>query len=1384
MEGIRSTSETDVTGFLQGGGQMGELIRNFEWGNTPLGPPELWPTGLKTCVQIMLTSRQPIWVTWRPEMITLYNDPYREILQKKHPGALGQPILSIWKEVAHEVEELLASVWSNKKGIYRESQLFLMERNGFPEETYYTFSYTPVTGDSGTTEGIICFNSDDTERIISQRQLTTLTTLGKKLTGCTKKEEVLERLIATITDNPKDFTFALLYDITDDKATLTAHTELGQTVSLVPATIHFSSEDEIASLCKAACVTRSHRILENLTTKIGMMPQGSWAAPPDKAIILPVGHHPIGLLIIGCNPYRLLDEKLISFYELVTDQLSTSLGSVQAFEEERARIAALAEIDRAKTTFFSNISHEFRTPLTLLLGPLEELMHDPGIRGHNKERTEIAFRNANRMQKLVNLLLDFSLIEAGKMEAMFEPVDIVAITEDLASNFRSAIERSGMTLEIEKEEIGAPIYVDVGMWEKIILNLLSNAFKYCMKGSITVSIRKRDCAVGISVADTGTGIPEGDLHRIFERFYRARNGKGRSQEGTGASLAMVKELVKIHGGEISVISEIDKGSCFTIVLPVGSKHLPAKAVREGRPIGALKTFATASSYVDDAMKWLPTRHHHEAYFPAGVKTKNHRKYSVLLADDNQDMRHFVERLLESEFNVMVAHDGEEAFRLAAHHIPDLILSDIMMPELDGFGLLRKLKAHLSTRNIPVIFISARAGEEARVEGIRAGADDYLTKPFSSKELVARVTNRIAISQVRRRTEKEFFNLFLQSPAHIHVMKGPEHVLEFFHPMGVSFTGRDITGMKIREALPAMEGRGYFEMLDQVYYDGITIRLDESKAVFADENGNETDHFFNITYQPWRDLDGNVQGVIQFTTEVTEQVRAKLKIQESEERLRVAMDILELGTWEYDPRSDYLFFSEKMLSLFGFSPDEKIKLADALAVIVEEDRPHVIEAIRETLKPGAGRYDKEYSLINRADGQRKTIRASGKVFFDTNGKPVRVIGTGLDITEWKKAEQQLRESEERFRVLVTSIQQIVWTSDSSGNQEYLSDQWKELTGSPVEEGINHFIDYIHPEDSDRFLRTWREALSTGNPWKAEYRLLNRNTGKYRWMHGNSYPLKDSQGRILKWIGSASDIHSLKEQSHLLEQLVYERTKALKELNESLSSSNEDLQQFAHVASHDLKEPIRKIKTYSNRLQEEFRSHLPEKAFSFLNKIQGASDRMYSMIDGVLSYSSLTSLQLTFETVDLNALVEEIKTDLEVLIHEKKATIESMRLPSVDGAPLLLYQVIYNLINNSIKFSKPDVLLHIKISCSSYSDAKGRFEKIMITDNGIGFDPSQADRIFTTFTRLNSKDKFEGTGLGLSLCRRIVQRHGGRIFAEGKEGVGAKFTILLPARLPVD
>ena len=433
----------------------------------------------------------------------------------------------------------------------------------------------------------------------------------------------------------------------------------------------------------------------------------------------------------------------------------------------RKRAEALAEIDRAKTAFFKeNASHEFRTPLTLMLGPLQDLL----ARSHThlsptaKEQLELANRNGARLLRLVNTLLDFSRIEAGRVKAVYQATDLAMFTAELASVFRSATERAGLKLVVNCHPLSEVAYVDRDMWEKIVLNVLSNAFKFTFEGQLTVSLTQIEHTAELRIQDTGVGIPPEEIPNLFDRFHRVPNTRSRTHEGSGIGLALVHELVKLHGGSIRVESVPGQGSTFIVNIPLGQDHLATSQVGGDRPLSSTATGATP--FVQEALRWLPNAENagtseiiadYELMAvpcpPVSEGAASTTRSRVLVADDNADMRLYVARLLSERYDVTAVANGRDALESVRQQVPDLILSDVMMPELDGFELLRELRAQPETKTIPIILLSARAGEESRVEGLDAGADDYLVKPFSARELIARVQTHIQLAKVRKEADQ-------------------------------------------------------------------------------------------------------------------------------------------------------------------------------------------------------------------------------------------------------------------------------------------------------------------------------------------------------------------------------------------------------------------------------------------------------------------------------------------------------------------------------------------------------------------------------------------------------------------------------------------------------
>ncbi|MET7969884.1 SpoIIE family protein phosphatase [Micromonospora sp. NPDC005305] len=734
----RSSSETGETlppllsAAFAAGGEMGERLRGFNWSRSPLGAPHRWPPALSHAVSTMLSSRAQIVLFWGPDHLAFYNDAYRPTIGDKHPTVLGQSARQHWAETWDVLGPLLDGVHGTGAPYRGENHPFVLNRHGFLEDVYFDISYDPIRDADGSVSGVICFVNETTGRVVGERRLRALAELGTELADVGSTLE-LGRAVARVLDTHRadvPFSAVWLHDETGVPVLAgCAGLDPGRVAGGPPEPRSGEAPDEARWVPTADL--------------LGAVPPDA----ADRALLLPLTavNEPAGVLLLGVARRLPFTDDYRHFADLVAAQISRAVGKQRAYEQERARAAALAALDHAKTNFFANVSHEFRTPLTLVLGPLEDLLADRDVPDAYLDRLTVMHRNALRLLKLVNTVLDFSRLESGRLTARYQPTDLADYTSRLASTFRSATERGGLRLVVDCPPLPSPVYVDRDMWEKIVLNLVSNAVKFTFDGEIRVRVSARAGAAVLEVTDTGVGIAPEELPQVFERFHRVPGARARTHEGTGIGLALVRELVEMHGGTVEARSVVDQGTTFTVTVPFGYAHLPADRVSALAPVPPAEP-EQARLYVAETALWtdavarpggLPES--------AGVAGGAGR---ILVADDNADLREHVGRLLSPAYEVVAVPDGVEALRLAVDSPFDLVLTDVMMPRLDGFGLVTALRANPVTRHVPIVLLSARAGAAEEVAGLSVGADDYLTKPFSSQELIARVRANVELGQLR------------------------------------------------------------------------------------------------------------------------------------------------------------------------------------------------------------------------------------------------------------------------------------------------------------------------------------------------------------------------------------------------------------------------------------------------------------------------------------------------------------------------------------------------------------------------------------------------------------------------------------------------------------
>ncbi|WP_342648291.1 ATP-binding protein [Mucilaginibacter sp. CSA2-8R] len=1001
--------------FLSGGGEMGKLIRTMDWSNTALGPIESWPQSLRTSVSLCLSSTFPILIAWGPETIQIYNDSYRPICGAKHPESMGQNFRICWETALPVVGDKFDR-GQHGEGTYIKDQRMFLDRYGYLEESFMTFSFAPIRDESGGVGGIFHPITETTDKMLSARRTQVLRDLGAAIGKAKSVHEIGEITQGHYNDYVLDLPFLLFYEMKDGSAELISSAGIPINSTLTPASIPLDG-DAAWPLYK---VMQTREILEvdNLQQRFGPFSCEPYELPPHTAVILPLHisgqAEPMGFMIAGVSACRALDNEYLNFYNLLATTYNTAVTNVYAYEQEQKRAEALAAIDRSKTAFFSNVSHEFRTPLTLMLGPLEDMLSKNNA--EFAEPLEAVQRNALRLLKLVNNLLDYSRVEAGRAQAAYQLTNLCELTTDLASSFRSIIEKAGMKLEVNCSEDKGNIFVDRQMWEKIVLNLLSNAFKYTLEGTISIMQHQENNQVVLQVKDTGVGIPAKELPHMFERFHRIENSAGRTHEGTGIGLSLVHELVNLHSGHITVDSVEGEGSVFTVTIPVGYAHLPAERLVDGEK--KTDTSALKGAFLQEAISLLQTDTNTDAHDSLASQNFNsnvsvpadaEKDVEVLVVDDNADMRAYLARLLEPYFSVITATDGQDALSKLNNNLPALVISDIMMPVMDGKAMLRQIRSTQRTARLPVIFLSARAGEEARIDGLEAGADDYLVKPFSAAELLTKIRAQINISKARQHAEEQLRNLFIQAPVAIAIYYGPQFIVELANEKMLEYWGLDesaILYQPLLEILPQLKAAGFDDVMQHIYKTG-ERHIASQVPLHLNRNAQTETVYINLTMEALRDQHGIISGIVAVAAEVTEQVIARKDAEKANATLKLAMNAAGMGIWRNETGSDVLEVSEKARDIHGLPHGTALSFSSTQQLILPEYYDPLMSSIRSAIENKSS-FNEDYQIQPVGTQNIRWINSVGQVEVDNDGDVKAIVGTIIDITETK--EDELRKND--------------------------------------------------------------------------------------------------------------------------------------------------------------------------------------------------------------------------------------------------------------------------------------------------------------------------------------------------------------------------------------
>jgi PAS domain S-box-containing protein len=1340
MNTLQIKSQTDVSSpaepgladletIFPGDSEMAGRMRAFEWSASALGSTHDWPENLRVAIRLCLTSRFPICLWWARPLRFLYNDAFRSWLSDtKHLRALMQLGREVWSEDWHIIEPMLERVLATGNATWSEDVELYHNRHVPQEEVYITWSFTPIlAADGHTVDGIFCPCSETTEKVIGARRLETLRKLAVRASEARSVDAACDEAVAVLGENARDIPFAAIYVATNgDDARLSAAV-LPRGEHCLPSTVR-ASDDDAASPWPLAWVLRTKRAADclGIDARGVQLHAGPWPDLTQTALVVPIqaAHDNLaGLLVVGVSPRRPLDAAYRTFFDLVAGHIATAISGAQAYEAQRERAEALAELDRAKTAFFSNVSHEFRTPLTLMLGPIEDILARADDEFTvSRDELDLVHRNTLRLLKLVNTLLDFSRIEAGRIEAVYEPTDLATYTVELASVFRSAIEKAGLKLIVECPPLPEPIYIDREMWEKIAFNLLSNAFKFTFQGVIKVELRWQGNHVELKVADTGVGIPEAELPHIFERFHRIRDIRSRTHEGTGIGLSLVQELVKLHAGEVRVESKEGGGTTFFVSVPIGAAHLPRERIGVERTMPS--TAMGATPFVEEALRWLPDvpggtgsifgvqssmLDAESRQLEGGERIKDERsgnvdnipqskirnlKSKILVADDNADMRQYVRRILASRYEVTTVADGLTALDAIGRELPDLIVADVMMPKLDGFGLLRAVRSDARLVSVPVVMLSARAGEEATVEGMQAGADDYLAKPFSASELLARVSARLEIARANRAAlEREHKLRLAAEQAEVEVARKNDEL-------------RDAYGRT--ESVLASVADTHI-LFDQEWR---YIYVNDAAARAIDRPREQI--LGRTLWELYPDIAG---------TELDRQYRRAM-----ENRVPMAFDF-------HYPRTDAWWANR-------FYP-----VPEGLAVFATNitDRKRVEEVL------GRAREELEQRVIDRT----RELSALNEELTK-------------EIAERECAEQRLRRSENYLSEGQRLTKTGIWAWNSSTGDLFWSEQEFSIFGLDPQKGTpspSMVLDLIHPDDRSFVQQRLENAVRETKDIEWDCRVI-ASDGTIKNVHTTAHPVFAS-GMLTEYVGTTMDITARKQAEDALHEAREELTRVSRAVT---------IGELAASIAHEVNQPLSAVVTNGNAGLRWLAGDAPnlDEARQALRRIIRDGNRASDVIAKIRLLVQKTGTEK--EQFDLKEAIAETVSLAQAEIRRREVAVRTELaddLPAVIGDRVQLQQVLLNLIMNGIDAmscvsDRPREMIIVAVK-----DLPDEI-RVSVRDSGTGFKAHDVDRLFEAFYTT----KPQGIGVGLSISRSIIEAHGGRMWAVQNETLGATFQFTLP------